>query len=66
MQVVGEFTRMRIGIGKPVHEGKMINHVLDTISKDEKEILEKGIIKAKDAVLEILKNGVDTAMNKYN
>ena len=30
------------------------------------EILRKGVKKAADAVTEILKNDVDTAMNKFN
>ncbi len=61
-----EFPRVRVGIGMPEHKGDLINHVLGHISEEEKEVLDKGTTIAKDAVLEILKNGIDNAMNKIN
>ena len=61
-----EFTRIRIGIGKPEFSNDMINYVIGKISEEEQEKLDPGITKAKDAVIELLKNGVDSAMNKYN
>ena len=61
-----EFTRIRVGIGGPEFKGDLINHVLEPISKKEREILDEGIFDAKSAIIEILKNGVDSAMNKYN
>lgn len=68
IQMIGteEFPRIRIGIGRPVHSGDEINHVIGAIPEDEIPLLDKGIEKAKDAVIEILKNGVDIAMNKFN
>ena len=36
------------------------------ISKKTKEELEEGTTKAANAVIEILKNGLDKAMNQYN
>ena len=61
-----EFPRIRIGIGKPDNEYDKINYVIGYVSKEEMEILEEGVKKAADAVIEILKNDVDTAMNKFN
>ena len=61
-----EFNRIRIGIGKPKFKDDMINYVIGAIPKDEVEILDKGAEKAKDAMIEILRNGIDIAMNKYN
>ena len=61
-----EFTRIRVGIGKPEFKGDLINYVIGAIPKEEIEKLQEGVEKAKDAMIEILKNGVDTAMNKYN
>lgn len=68
IQMIGteEFPRIRIGIGRPAHSGDEINHVIGAIPEDEIPLLDKGIEKAKDAVIEILKNGVDIAMNKFN
>ena len=61
-----EFIRIRVGIGTPEFKGYLKNYVLEPISKDEREILDEGIFDAKSAVIDILKNGIDHAMNKYN
>lgn len=61
-----EFARVRVGIGKPKYEGDMINYVIGAIPEEEQKELEKGVEKAKEAVIEILKNGIDIAMNKFN
>ena len=60
------FKRVRVGIGKPENKSDMINYVIGKVSDEEQEILDKGTEKAKEAVIEIVKNGVDSAMNKYN
>lgn len=61
-----DFIRIRIGIGKPEHKEDLINYVIGGIPKEEREKLDKGIDLAKDAVIEVIKNGVDIAMNKFN
>lgn len=61
-----EFPRIRIGIGSPKFKEDMINYVIGSISKEEQEELDKGVEQAKEAVIEILKNGIDSAMNKFN
>ena len=62
-----EFTRIRVGIGAPEYKNDMINYVIGKISsEEEKERLEIGTDTAKEAIVEILKNGVDIAMNKFN
>ena len=61
-----EFTRVRVGIGKPEFKDDMINYVIGAVSEEELKTLDEGAIKAKDAIVEILKNGVDIAMNKFN
>ena len=61
-----EFCRIRVGIGKPQEITDMINYVIGHVSKAEHKELEKGITKAKEAIVEIIKNGVDKAMNKFN
>lgn len=60
------FARIRVGIGKPHYKDDVINYVLGHIPDDEYEILQKGIENASNAVEEIIKNGIDIAMNKYN
>jgi PTH1 family peptidyl-tRNA hydrolase len=61
-----EFPRIRIGIGRPKHNGDEINYVIGAIPEEEIPKLNEGIEKAKDAIIEILKNGIDSAMNKFN
>jgi PTH1 family peptidyl-tRNA hydrolase len=61
-----QFIRIRIGIGMPENKEDMINYVIGHIPKKEKEILDEATTKAKDAILEILKNGIDASMNKFN
>ena len=62
-----KFPRIRIGIGKPKDENiDMISHVIGFIPEEEEKILEEGVEKGADAVIEIMRNGIDSAMNKYN
>lgn len=60
------FPRIRVGIGKPKVEEDYINYVIGAIPEEEEQELKKGVEKAKEAVKELLKNGIDSAMNKYN
>ena len=60
------FPRIRIGIGTPAYKNDMINYVLGKIPEEEYLILEQGIKKAATAVSDIIKNGIDHAMNQYN
>ena len=60
------FSRIRIGIGRPKHNGDEINYVIGAIPGEEIPKLDDGAEKAKEAVIEILKNGIDSAMNKFN
>ena len=61
-----EIQRIRVGIGKEERKEDKIKYVLGHISKEDRRILDEGIIKARDAIEEILRNGIDKAMNKYN
>ncbi len=60
------FPRIRVGIGKPSDEEDMIEYVIGAIPEEDKALLEEGVQKAKEAVIECLKNGMDSAMNKFN
>ena len=61
-----KFPRIRVGIGKPKEHTDMIHHVIGPIPESEKDQLNQGAEKAKDALIELIKNGLDSAMNKYN
>ena len=60
------FPRIRIGIGKPERKGQLIEYVIGSVSEADRKILDSATTKGKDAIIEILKNGVDIAMNKFN
>ncbi|MEK6224134.1 MAG: aminoacyl-tRNA hydrolase [Thermodesulfobacteriales bacterium] len=61
-----DFIRIRIGIGKPNAKSDGANHVLSNFNKSESAMVEESIQTAADAVLEIMNNGLEKAMNKYN
>lgn len=58
--------RIRVGIGRPKYEEDFMSYVIGAIPEEEKKKLKEGVIKAKEATKEILKNGLDSAMNKFN
>ena len=59
-----DIKRIRIGIGEPTFD--TIDYVLSKPLKDEKPLIEEAIENASEALKEILKNGFDSAMNKFN
>ncbi|MBR2704184.1 MAG: aminoacyl-tRNA hydrolase [Clostridia bacterium] len=61
-----EFPRVRVGIGMPEFKNDLINYVIGNIKDEEYDVLKEGINKAADAVVSIIKDGIDNAMNKYN
>lgn len=61
-----DFARIRVGIGQPEFKSDMINYVIGKVPQEEQEILQQGVEKSAKAVEEILKNGIDIAMNKFN
>lgn len=61
-----EFIRVRIGSGKPENGKNLADFVLGGFKKEEEEDVKKGIETGAKAVLEIVTNGVNAAMNKYN
>jgi PTH1 family peptidyl-tRNA hydrolase len=60
------FMRVRIGVGKPASKDRGADHVLSRVAKREREALAVTIELAADAVECIAREGVDTAMNRFN
>lgn len=61
-----EFPRIRIGIGSPPEEVGIVNYVLGKFNGEERKIIDKSISWAAEAAEEIVKSGINSAMNKYN
>lgn len=60
------FMRVKIGVGEKPKGADLADHVLGRFSKDDRILLEEALGNAAKAVVEIMKNGPDAAMNKYN
>ncbi len=60
-----EFTRLRIGIGKPVH-GDTSNHVLGTFPPEQMEVLSQVLDGAMDMLQLMIKEGLPKSMSLFN
>jgi len=60
------FTRLRMGVGKPLTKTGVVNHVLSNFDTQERKHLDKFISFATQAIYEVIDNGNLAAMNKYN
>lgn len=61
------FPRVKMGVGAPMHEDyDLADFVLGRFSKEEIPVMENAIINAEGAVREIIGNGAESAMNKFN
>ena len=58
------FTRIKVGVGQP--DVDLVNYVLGKFTDEEMEVLSESIDASTKAVSEIIKNDVNTAMNKFN
>jgi PTH1 family peptidyl-tRNA hydrolase len=61
-----EFGRVRIGIGRPPGRQDPADFVLSDFTQQEKEEISVAVQEGADAVICIIKEGFQTAMNKYN
>ena len=59
------FDRVRVGIGDK-GDWDLVDYVLGRFPKDELPLVRDAVDRAADAVKEIMENGVDSAMNRFN
>jgi peptidyl-tRNA hydrolase, PTH1 family len=59
------FMRLRVGVGSP-KEGDLVEHVLGEFHPTEKTVAARTIERATEAIEEISRNGIESAMNIYN
>ena len=60
-----EFTRVRIGVGRSTGKD-LVDHVLTPFSPEEWKQMEEILDQAAEAVLQIVDEGVERAMNRFN
>jgi PTH1 family peptidyl-tRNA hydrolase len=68
-----DFIRIKVGIGRPerdngnnYYDDDIVDFVLNSFNPDEKKLIEPSIEKVSDAILCLLTEDVETAMNKFN
>ena len=61
-----EFVRVRIGVGRSAGEGDLVEHVLDSFTPEERELLPGIISRVADAIVAIIRDGPDAAMTTFN
>lgn len=61
-----EFIRVRMGIGKPGEKSKGVSHVLSKFGGGESGAVKTSVETAADAVFELIENGLERTMNKFN
>lgn len=61
-----DFTRVRIGVGKPPSSDRGKDHVLTRLPTRQKELFAVAVSEAADAVEIIVGEGADVAMRNYN
>jgi PTH1 family peptidyl-tRNA hydrolase len=62
----GDFTRLRVGIGRSGMGVQVADYVLDQFTPDEAAELSHLIDRARDAVVTILCKGTKVGMNQFN
>lgn len=58
------FPRIKVGVGQPQRD--LVGHVLGRFSKEERDTITKVFNASIEAVEEVIKNDINSAMNKYN
>ena len=61
-----EFHRVRVGVGRPAQGRDVAGYLLSDFSRDEQKELPFLIVEAADAAEAVVKDGLTTAMNRFN
>jgi len=62
----GDFTRLRIGVGRPDGGNDATDYVLGKFTLEERKVLGHIVTAAKDAIVTILCKGTKEGMNRFN
>ncbi len=62
----GDFTRLRMGVGRPVDGREVVDHVLGVFTSPEREGLTEFIDLGCKAVFTVLSQGAQAGMNRFN
>ena len=63
---VSNFARVRVGVGPRPHGEELVEYVLSEFSSEELEKVTEAVDTAANAVMRIVTDGVERAMNEFN
>ncbi len=63
---VKDFPRIRIGVGAPSTDEDLVDRVIGKVPKAEQELLARSAEDAAKAAIDIVKLGIEIAMNRHN
>jgi PTH1 family peptidyl-tRNA hydrolase len=61
-----DFTRVRVGIGRPAHGEDVVGYVLSAFPAEQRDAVAAAVERAADAVECVLRDGEEKAMNCFN
>jgi PTH1 family peptidyl-tRNA hydrolase len=61
-----DFPRIRIGVGAGSGDEDLVDRVIGKVSKSDQQILDEAAVEAARAIEDILRLGIDNAMNRHN
>lgn len=61
-----EFTRIRIGVGRPASSSEQVDYVLGTMAPQERKVVRDAATRAAEAAKVTVTQSVETAMNRFN
>ena len=61
-----DFKRLRIGVGGPPPGTDRVGWVLGEMPPQDQRLVDDAIHRAADAIVNLMEDGVDTAMNRFN
>jgi PTH1 family peptidyl-tRNA hydrolase len=62
----GGFVRLRMGVGRSGVQSSVSDHVLGPFNAEEARLLDAVIVRARDAIVTILTEGIKVGMNRFN
>lgn len=61
-----DFPRLRVGVGNDYARGEQADYVLAPFSAQQQPLIDDALIDACSAILTVVRDDVDTAMNRFN
>ena len=61
-----QYPRLRVGIGQDFESGQQADYVLSPFSAQQRDVIEDTLIDACNAALTVVREDIETAMNRYN